>query len=143
MSTASQNNLSRLVEKQQQEVDTATQKIEVWTNYRNDYLKLKDLINSLPEKVRHPHNIPIAGTNLAFVPGHIIHTNELNVLLGDNIFALRSASQAKQIIDRRLLSIDDMLNKSKEAKRKAEDWLKATLEHKYETEEFVEIIESA
>ena len=35
------------------------------------------------------------------MPGEIIHTNEVMVLLGDNWFAERSAKQACEIIDRR------------------------------------------
>lgn len=39
---------------------------------------------------------------LAFMPGHLIHTNEILVLLGDNWFAEMSAVQACDVIDRRL-----------------------------------------
>ena len=35
------------------------------------------------------------------MPGEIIHTNEVMVLLGDNWFAERSAKQACEIIERR------------------------------------------
>lgn len=39
----------------------------------------------------------------AFMPGKLVHTNEVLVLLGDNWFAERSAKQACEIIDRRLV----------------------------------------
>ena len=39
---------------------------------------------------------------MAFMPGKIVHTNEILVLLGDNWFAERSAKQAIEIIERRL-----------------------------------------
>ena len=40
--------------------------------------------------------------NLAFMPGKIIHTNEVLVMLGDNWFVDRSAVQAAEIVDRRM-----------------------------------------
>jgi len=41
------------------------------------------------------------------MPGKLIHTNEILVLLGDNWFAERSASQAIEIVKRRQQSIDE------------------------------------
>ena len=38
----------------------------------------------------------------AFMPGQLIHTNEILVLLGDNWFAERSAKQAGDIVERRI-----------------------------------------
>lgn len=134
--------LSRLLEKQTEEIDTITKKIELFTNYKQDYRDLKKLIDRMQDRVKHPHRIPVAGTNLAFVDGHIIHTNEFHVLIGDNYFALRSARQANQIIDRRLKDIDVKLKSSKDAKKKTEEWFKVTEEHRRDKEEFVEIIET-
>ena len=48
------------------------------------------------------------------MPGKLVNTNELLVLLGDNWFAEKSAKQACDMIDRRLVSIDayiDEVNK--------------------------------
>ena len=39
--------------------------------------------------------------SVAFMPGRLIHTNEIMVLLGDNWFAERSASQALEMVERR------------------------------------------
>ena len=39
--------------------------------------------------------------SVAFMPGKLVHTNEITVLLGDNWFAERSASQAVEIVARR------------------------------------------
>ena len=36
--------------------------------------------------------------SVAFMPGKLVHTNEITVLLGDNWFAERSASQAVEIV---------------------------------------------
>lgn len=138
----SKDHISRLIEKQEEELETITKRIELYSKYKDDYDELKKLINTMQDKVKYPHRIPIAGSRLAFVQGNIIHTNEVTVLLGDNIFALRSAKQATQIVDRRLENLNDLLNKSEDAKRKTKDWLEATREHKQEKQEFVEIIET-
>ena len=48
----------------------------------------------------HNHfQVPIG--SVAFMPGKLVHTNEITVLLGDNWFAERSASQALKIVERR------------------------------------------
>ena len=39
--------------------------------------------------------------SLAFMPGKLVHTNEIMVLLGENWFTERSASQALEIVARR------------------------------------------
>lgn len=39
--------------------------------------------------------------SLAFMPGKLIHTNELTVLLGDNWFTKCSAKQAQTLIEHR------------------------------------------
>lgn len=141
--SSKKDGLNRLVEKQNEEIESISEKIRLWTSYRDDYKSLKKLINTMQDKVRYPYRIPIAGSKLAFIEGHIIHTNELTVLLGFNYFALRSAKQARQIIDRRLMDVDNRLKESQEAKRRIEDWLNKATEFKREKEEFVEIIETA
>lgn len=142
MTTSKKDGLTRLLEKQEEEIENINNKIEIWKKYRNEYQDLKKLIDTIKDKVRHPYKIPIAGSKLALVDGHIIHTNEITVLLGYNYFSLRSASQANQIIIRRLENIKTMIKKSEEAKKKTEDWLKVASDHKREKEEFVEIVET-
>lgn len=39
------------------------------------------------------------------MPGQLVHTNEVMVLLGDNWFVERSAKQASSLIDRRIQSM--------------------------------------
>eukprot|EP00658_Telonema_sp_P-2_P038902 TRINITY_DN27830_c0_g1_i1.p1 TRINITY_DN27830_c0_g1~~TRINITY_DN27830_c0_g1_i1.p1 ORF type:complete len:412 (+),score=101.82 TRINITY_DN27830_c0_g1_i1:230-1465(+) len=45
----------------------------------------------------------------AFMPGHLIHTNEMMTLLGDEYFAMRSASQAGEILERRKKFVEDQM----------------------------------
>ena len=44
---------------------------------------------------------------LAFMPGKLVHTNQLLVLLGDNWFVERSAKQAEDIAQRRIQGIKE------------------------------------
>lgn len=39
---------------------------------------------------------------MAFMPGKLVHSNEVTVLLGDNWFAKCSAKQAEKIVDHRM-----------------------------------------
>lgn len=132
----------RLIEFQQENINNANKKIELFDKYKEDYIELKKLIDCLKDTTKKAYNIPIAGSSLALMPGHIIHTNEILVLLGDNYFTLRSSKQACEIIDRRIGNIDQTLARTKEARKKSEDWLNATLDRKQEKEDFVEIIET-
>lgn len=141
--SSKKDGLSRLVEKQNEEIESISEKISLWASYRDDYKSLQSLINTMQDKVRHPYRIPIAGSKLAFVKGHIIHTNELTVLLGFNYFALRSAKQATHIINRRLKDVENRLRESQEAKKRIEAWLQKASEYRRDKEEFVEIIETA
>lgn len=50
----------------------------------------------------------------AFMPGKLVKTNEILVLLGDNWFVEKSAKQSCEVVDRRIKGIDvhiDKLNK--------------------------------
>lgn len=40
--------------------------------------------------------------SLAFMPGKLVHTNEITVLLGDNWFAKCSAKQAQNLVAHRM-----------------------------------------
>lgn len=40
--------------------------------------------------------------SLAFMPGKLVHTNEITVLLGDNWFAKCSAKEAQKLVTHRM-----------------------------------------
>ena len=50
-------------------------------------------------------------TSKAFMRGHLVHTNELLVLLGDNWFMEASAKRAAEVASRRLRECDNILEK--------------------------------
>eukprot|EP00761_Pharyngomonas_kirbyi_P001507 gb/GECH01001511.1/.p1 GENE.gb/GECH01001511.1/~~gb/GECH01001511.1/.p1 ORF type:complete len:348 (+),score=142.12 gb/GECH01001511.1/:1-1044(+) len=57
------------------------------------------VVEALPRKIEHEIMVPLG--DIAYMPGKLIHTNELLVLLGDNYFAKRSAYQTEGILTRR------------------------------------------
>ena len=55
-----------------------------------------DKLETITDKITHEVMVPF--TKKAFMPGHLVHTNEILVLLGDNWFVERSAKQARFVI---------------------------------------------
>ena len=69
---------------------------------------MRKRIETLPNELNYDIMVPIS--KVAFMPGKLIHTNEVLVLLGDNWFVDRSAQQACQIIDRRLVGVQNFMD---------------------------------
>ncbi|KAI8606578.1 hypothetical protein EDD21DRAFT_166643 [Dissophora ornata] len=80
-----------------------------WKNYETDYNALKTTLLDLPKETSHSVMVPIG--NLAFMPGKLVHTNEVLVMLGDNWFVDRSAVQAAEIVDRRMEFVQENITK--------------------------------
>ncbi|XP_033626609.1 unconventional prefoldin RPB5 interactor-like [Asterias rubens] len=100
--------VSRLKEEIERCLDETESKTKKWEKFKDDYTALQDRLRSLPDKVS--HNIMVPFGSVAFMPGQIVHTNEIMVLLGDNWFCERSAKQACEIVDRRKENVDSMLS---------------------------------
>ena len=62
----------------------------------SEYEELARTLTTLPERVERPMLVPFG--KLAKFEGSLQHTNEVMCLLGDNYFALRSASQARSAL---------------------------------------------
>lgn len=60
------------------------------------------------------YKVPIS--KYAFMPGQLVNTNEILVLLGENWFVEKSAKQARDIVSRRLTGIDKQLDDLKKEK---------------------------
>ncbi|GJJ68644.1 unconventional prefoldin RPB5 interactor 1 [Entomortierella parvispora] len=82
-----------------------------WKNYESDYEALKTTLLDLPKETSHSVMVPFG--NLAFMPGKLVHTNEVLVMLGDNWFVDRSAVQAAEIVDRRMELVQENITKIK------------------------------
>lgn len=79
---------------------------------------------SLPDELSYEIMVPIS--KKGFMPGKLIHTNEILVLVGDNWMIERSAKQSGAMIDRRLLGIEEHIKKLNEEKNKFVEAIKWT-----------------
>ncbi|XP_078689991.1 uncharacterized protein LOC144921153 [Branchiostoma floridae x Branchiostoma belcheri] len=100
-------NIGRLREAQDEAIEACKSKIKQWKQFKSDYNAVQDRLRTLPDRISYDIMVPYG--SLAFMPGHLVHTNEVLVLLGDNWFVERSAKQACEIIDRRRKRIDNTL----------------------------------
>lgn len=64
-----------------------------------DYEALQERLRTLPDKLSYDIMVPFGP--LAFMPGKLVHTNEVTVLLGDNWFSKCSAKQAAELVEHR------------------------------------------
>jgi prefoldin subunit 5 len=76
-------------------------------SFDDEYAELQRVVRDLPKKTHHDVMVPF--TDLAFFPGRLIHTNELTVLLGGDLYAERSAEQTLGIVERRRESLREKI----------------------------------
>ncbi|XP_068117166.1 unconventional prefoldin RPB5 interactor 1 [Hyperolius riggenbachi] len=91
--------VTRLQEEQNKVLNGCQEKIQHWKKVEGDYDALQERLGTLPDKLS--YNIMVPFGPLAFMPGRLVKTNEVNVLLGDNWFAKCSAKQARTLVDHR------------------------------------------
>ncbi|XP_059130729.1 unconventional prefoldin RPB5 interactor 1 isoform X1 [Peromyscus eremicus] len=91
--------VARLLEEQEKVVTNCQEKIQHWEKVDNDYSALQERLRTLPDKLSYDVMVPFGP--LAFMPGKLVHTNEVTVLLGDNWFAKCSAKQAVGLVEHR------------------------------------------
>merc|ERR1712216_338701 len=84
---------TQALQKKQQDVAQARETLQA-------YQDTLQLTKELPLRVKHNIMVPVGPR--AYMPGQLIHTNEMMTLLGDGYFALRSAAQAGDIMNRRI-----------------------------------------
>ncbi|XP_029909921.1 unconventional prefoldin RPB5 interactor 1 [Myripristis murdjan] len=92
--------IDRLREEHQKVVRDCESRIQHWNKVSGDYEALADRLKTLPDQLSYDIMVPFGP--LAFMPGKLVHTNEVTVLLGDNWFAKCSAKQAQKIVDHRM-----------------------------------------
>ncbi|XP_015267612.1 PREDICTED: unconventional prefoldin RPB5 interactor 1 [Gekko japonicus] len=91
--------LGRLREEHGKVVTSCRENIQHWKKVESDYEALQERLNTLPDKLSYDIMVPFGP--LAFMPGKLVHTNEITVLLGDNWFAKCSAKQASGLVEHR------------------------------------------
>ncbi|CAB1322967.1 unnamed protein product [Coregonus sp. 'balchen'] len=82
--------------------------IQHWEMVKGDYEALEDRLKTLPDQVSYDIMVPFGP--LAFMPGKLVHTNEITVLLGDNWFAKCSAKQAQKLVEHRKKHVNSALD---------------------------------
>ncbi|XP_076803415.1 uncharacterized protein LOC143447279 [Clavelina lepadiformis] len=105
---SSKNEVARLREAHQQATGEVKKQIDHWEGIKSDYENLAKRIATLPDKVSHDVMVPLG--KFAFMPGKLIHTNEVMVHLGDSWFAEVSCKQGLKIVDHRLESVHKNLD---------------------------------
>ncbi|XP_068549183.1 unconventional prefoldin RPB5 interactor 1 isoform X2 [Anas acuta] len=91
--------VGRLRQEQQKVVTSCQEKIQHWKKVEGDYEALQERLRTLPDKLSYDIMVPFGP--LAFMPGKLVHTNEVTVLLGDNWFSKCSAKQAVELVEHR------------------------------------------
>lgn len=99
--------IDRAPEVLERRLEEQEERLQSLRSYRKEYEDLHSTLGELPKRTQHPIMVPL--NSVAFMPGRLEHTNEVTVLLGDNYFAERSASQAQDILTRRIDSIDKLI----------------------------------
>jgi len=104
-----------------------------------DYEAVKSSLTSLSEKCRHPVMVPFG--NVAFMPGELVHTNEVLVLLGDNWFVEQSAKQTVDILSRRIAALQTQVGTLETRMQNIKTEISCTEELVRENRDSVEIVE--
>ncbi|XP_068058684.1 unconventional prefoldin RPB5 interactor 1 isoform X3 [Anomalospiza imberbis] len=98
------------------------EKIQHWKKVESDYEALQERLQTLPDKLSYDVMVPFGP--LAFMPGKLVHTNEITVLLGDNWFSKCSAKQAIELVEHRKKhvrkALDDLQKVMKNFESRAE-----------------------
>ncbi|KAG5437384.1 hypothetical protein PCANB_000815 [Pneumocystis canis] len=100
-----------------------------WNSHRKEYEKLRLFLINLSKTTRKTYMVPFSSKG--FIPGTLIHTNEILVLLGENWFVERSSVQAIDIVNRRLEYVKNHLKKLHQQQKD----LKIRLDHMMEMNE--------
>ncbi|KAM8983104.1 unconventional prefoldin RPB5 interactor 1 isoform 1-T2 [Ara ararauna] len=114
--------VGRLRQKHEQVVTSCQEKIQHWKKVESDYEALQERLHTLPDKLSYDVMVPFGP--LAFMPGKLVHTNEVTVLLGDNWFSKCSAKQAVELVEHRKKhvrkALDDLQKVMKNFESRAE-----------------------
>ncbi|XP_041853658.1 unconventional prefoldin RPB5 interactor 1 [Melanotaenia boesemani] len=108
MNIDSLSGIARLREEHKKVVIDCESRIQHWMKVSGDYEALNDRLKTLPDQLSYDIMVPFGP--LAFMPGKLVHTNEVTVLLGDNWFAKCSAKQAQKIVDHRMKHVKKELD---------------------------------
>ncbi|CAG0914923.1 unnamed protein product [Notodromas monacha] len=116
---------SSLVNAQSRDISTLSEQIDELDAIVAKYDTVVKTLETVDEKVNHDVMIPLG--KFALIPGKLIHTNEVYVHLGADMFALRSSKQAIELANLRRTKFLQKSEKLKDARKLSSDW-KSTAE---------------
>ncbi|XP_038610120.1 unconventional prefoldin RPB5 interactor 1 isoform X1 [Tachyglossus aculeatus] len=116
--------VSRLRHEHGKVVSSCQEKIQHWKKVESDYEALQERLSTLPDKLSYDVMVPFGP--LAFMPGKLIHTNEITVLLGDNWFCKCSAKQAVGLVEHRKKHVRKVLDDLQKVKKNFESRVEFT-----------------
>ena len=99
--------LLRLSQEQEKTLLKTKSQLEQFKKFKSDYEILAQHLTTLPHRLEYPMMIPFG--KKAFIPGKLVRTNELLVLLGENWFVECSAKYACEIVKRRIEHADKQI----------------------------------
>ncbi|ETV82742.1 prefoldin, alpha subunit, variant 1 [Aphanomyces astaci] len=82
-----------------QEIQEASAKLHALEKDLAEYDALAGVLKDLPTKLDHDIMVPLG--KQAFVPGKIVHANEITAHLGGDLFAKQTASQTGAMVERK------------------------------------------
>ncbi|TKS73187.1 Zinc finger protein 536 [Collichthys lucidus] len=97
----------RLREEHEKVVKDCESRVLHWKKVSGDYEALNERLQTLPDQLSYDIMVPFGP--LAFMPGKLVHTNEVTALLGDNWFTKCSAKQAQKIVNHRMKYVKNEL----------------------------------
>jgi prefoldin alpha subunit len=87
----------------------------------NHLQQLKERIPWLRDQLKVESMLPIGEGQLAFMHGELVHTNEWTILLGENYFVKCTSARALDILNRRVNTIQNSLNREQQVLHKMYD----------------------
>ncbi|XP_023673365.2 unconventional prefoldin RPB5 interactor 1 isoform X3 [Paramormyrops kingsleyae] len=114
-------NVCRLREEHKKVVGGCEGQIQHWKKLTADYESLQARLQTLPDRLSYDVTVPFGP--LAFMPGKLVHTNEIMVLLGDNWFARCSTKQAMEVVEHRKRHVKNTLEDLEKVAKSFEDRL--------------------
>ncbi|KAK3286147.1 hypothetical protein CYMTET_6282, partial [Cymbomonas tetramitiformis] len=106
-----------------QSLDQEVERLRRIEGYDADYDQLADTLSSIAEKTSQEILVPFG--SVAYMPGKLIHTNEILVHLGESHYVERSTVQALEILARRKSELQEQLEGARRSVTRMEGNLKS------------------
>lgn len=107
LTQSSINNINTIY---QQQIEYIQTKINSLNDYIKQYNKLIELLQLLPHRLNESILISLSTqSNLAYIPGKLIHTNEYKVNIGCGYYVEKTSYQTIEVLQRRISYINSKL----------------------------------